>query len=80
MIHQGVDECAGQIPARGMCNHPGGLVDNYDILVLIQDVERDVFTGDIDRNDTRHITLNNVAWLHHPSGTALFPAIYRNTA
>ena len=59
MVEQGVDQSAVEIARRGMDDHPGRLVDDEQMLVLEDDVERDVLRlvmrglrlgdGDLDR-------------------------------
>ena len=39
---QGIDECARFMRARWMHNQPGLLVDDNEMLILIQNVERNV--------------------------------------
>ena len=39
---------------RGMDDEPGGLVDHDDVVILIHDIERDVFTTDIGIFGSRH--------------------------
>ena len=42
MVEERVYERAGEVPRRGMDDHSGALVDDYHVLVLEDDVERNV--------------------------------------
>ena len=44
MGDQRVDQRAGFMAGGGMHHKPSGLVDDNDIVILIDDIERDIFT------------------------------------
>ena len=43
VVHQGVDQRSGIVPHPGVDDHSGGFVDDQQMVVLVGDVERDVF-------------------------------------
>lgn len=45
VMDQRVDEGPGVVPRSWMDNHPGRLVDDGDVVILEQDIERNVFGG-----------------------------------
>ena len=49
MIEQGVDERAGIILVCRMRDHPGRLIHHKEILVFVDDIERNVFRKDFRR-------------------------------
>ena len=50
MVEQGVDERAVRISGCGVDDHAGGFVENYEVIVFKQNVERDVLRSGIERH------------------------------
>ena len=48
MEGEGVDEGAGEMPVTGMDDHARGFVDYQHVLILVHDVQGDVFRQDFD--------------------------------
>ena len=61
MMEQRVHERPGVVAGGGMDDHPGGLVDDDDVLILVDDRERDVFGGRVDLGDRDLDDLDRVA-------------------
>ena len=50
VIHDGVDQCVGIMSVRGMYDEAFGLVYDQNIIVLIQNVQRDILGFDFQRS------------------------------
>ena len=65
MIGQGVDQRPRIVAVAGMDDHAGGLVDDNQVVVFIQNVERNVFGNDFQFAERiGHDDLNPVRGLH----------------
>ena len=54
MVQQRVHQRTIRVSGRGVDHHPGGLVDDDQVLVLEQDIERQVLRHQLDRHSGRH--------------------------
>ena len=63
---KGMDQGAGVVPWRRMDDHPGGLVDDRDVFVLVDDVERYLL-----RPGHHDVGLGNLKLDYVPGGNAV---------
>ena len=91
MPRHGINQCAVEVAGTGMNHHAGGLVHNHQVVVLVDDVEGDVFCLDsaIVARTVEHkchhvaraylvVTLHrSVVHMHEPSIGSLLNAVAR---
>ena len=65
-VHQG----AGLVAGGGMHDQAFGLVDDDDVVVLIDDIERDIFAGGLGGGRFRHVDCDRIAGGDMISGVA----------
>jgi len=70
MGDQRVDQRAGLMACAGMHHQPLGLVDHDDVLILIDDIKRDIFTGRLCGGRFRHVDCDRIAGGDMISGVA----------
>ena len=70
MRDQGVDQRAGLMAGGGMHHQSPRLVDNDDVVVLIDDVERDIFARGFSRDRLRHVDCDRIPGGDMISGVA----------
>ena len=70
MGDQGVNQRAGFVARGGMHHKPAGLVDDDDVVVLIDNIERDILTGGLRRNGLRDVDCDRIAGGDMISGVA----------
>ncbi len=61
MGDQRVDQRAGLMAGGGMHHKPFGLVDDDDVVILIDDIERDIFSLRLGGNRFRHVDCDRIA-------------------
>ena len=70
VMKQGVDERAGVIAVRRVCHHACGFVDDEELVVFVDDFERDVLRdgfgpGRTGKSDVKNFArCNGVTWFH----------------
>ena len=64
MVQDGVHERAGVVSGRGMDDETGGLVENEDVVIFEEDVERDVLRLRLRRDGRRDRDVERVRLLH----------------
>ena len=73
VIHDGIDECTCIVPGSGMDDHALGLVDDEDILIFIQDIQRNILRQYIREHPHREdngdcfIFRDTGTWFHRPA-------------
>ena len=65
MGDQGVDQGAGLVAGGRMHHQPSGLVDDDDVVVLVDDIERDIFAGGLGGDRLRHVDCDRIAGGRH---------------
>lgn len=68
VMKEGVDEGAVGVTRGGVDDEAGGLVDDEDVRVLVEDVEGDVLGGDLDGDSLRDGKEDGVARLEDGAG------------
>ena len=74
VVEQGVDEGARAVAGRGMHDDARRLVDRDQVLVLVEDRERDRLGLDRDGARLRHLDRDVLAGAHRPRGPGRVPA------
>ena len=74
VMHDGVHERAVPVARRGVNDHALGLIYDEDVVVLIEDVERDIFGRDVRQDALRKADRDQVALLHLVRGLCGLPA------
>ncbi len=70
MGDQRVDQRAGLVAGGRMHHEARGLVDDDDVVVLIDDIERDILAGGLGRDRFRHVDCDRIARGDMISGVA----------
>ena len=70
MGDQRVDQRAGLVAGGGMHHEPVGLVDDDDVVVLIDDIERDILAPGLGGDRLRHVDCDRIAGSDMISGVA----------
>ena len=70
MGDQRVDQGSGLVAGGRMHHQPFGLVDDDDVVVLIDDIERDILSGRLGRDGLRHVDCDRIACRDMISGVA----------
>ena len=61
---QGMDEGSGVVPRRRVDDHAGGLVDDRDVVVLVNDVQRDLLRAGLEDIRLRDLEVDDVSGSH----------------
>ena len=80
MGEQGVHQRAARMSRRRMHHKPGRLVDNDDVVVLIDDIERDLLAFRLGVGRLRHLDYDRIAVCDVISGVADLRGAYSDGA
>ena len=80
MRDQRVDQCAGRMPGRRMHHEAARLVDDDEIVVLVDDIERDIFALRLRIVRRRHVDHDRVGGVDAVFGIADGPPADRDRA
>ena len=70
MGDQRVDQRAGLVAGGRMHHQAPGLVDDDDVVILVDDIERDIFAGGLGGDGLRHVDCDRIAGGDMISGVA----------
>ncbi len=80
MGDQRIDQRAGLMAGGRMHHEPLGLVDDDDVVVLVDDIERDILAGRLGGDRFRHVDCDRIAGGDMISGVADGGAFDRDLA